>query len=73
METVSAEFFRQVSRMDLPRFAGVPTFMRLPHVTPDHPAYEQVQMGLWACLGMLAPPTDLAPVTARDRYATCRP
>ena len=46
METVSAEFFRQVSRMDLPRFAGVPTFMRLPHVTPDHPAYEQVQMGL---------------------------
>lgn len=46
METVSVDFFQPVSGMDLPRFAGVPTFMRLPHVPPDHPAYEQVQLGL---------------------------
>ncbi|WP_406651398.1 agmatinase [Aliisedimentitalea scapharcae] len=32
--------------MDLPRFAGVPTFMRLPNLTPDHPRYGEVQMGL---------------------------
>ncbi|UWQ93581.1 agmatinase (plasmid) [Rhodobacteraceae bacterium M382] len=40
------EFFQPVSAMDLPRFAGVPTFMRLPNLTPDHPRYSEVQMGL---------------------------
>ncbi|WZK91341.1 agmatinase (plasmid) [Aliisedimentitalea scapharcae] len=40
------EFFQPVSAMDLPRFAGVPTFMRLPNLTPDHPRYGEVQMGL---------------------------
>lgn len=39
-------FFQPVSAMDLPRFAGVPTFMRLPHLTPDHDRYADVQMGL---------------------------
>lgn len=39
-------FFQPVSAMDLPRFAGVPTFMRLPHLTPDHDRYRDVQMGL---------------------------
>lgn len=39
-------FFQPVSGMDLPRFAGVPTFMRLPGLTPDHPRYADVQMGL---------------------------
>ncbi|SLN71277.1 Guanidinobutyrase [Falsiruegeria litorea R37] len=39
-------FFQPVSAMDLPRFAGVPTFMRLPHLTPDHDRYGDVQMGL---------------------------
>lgn len=39
-------FFQPVSAMDLPRFAGVPTFMRLPHLTPDHERYADVQLGL---------------------------
>jgi len=39
-------FFQPVSGMDLPRFAGVPTFMRLPGMTEDHPRYRDVQMGL---------------------------
>lgn len=39
-------FFRPVSGMDLPRFAGVPTFMRLPHVPPDHARFAEVEIGL---------------------------
>lgn len=39
-------FFQPVSGFDLPRFAGVPTFMRLPHVPFDHPRFGQVQIGL---------------------------
>lgn len=39
-------FFRPVSGMDLPRFAGVPTFMRLPHVPLDHPRIGDVDIGL---------------------------
>lgn len=38
--------FQPVSGFDLPRFAGIPTFMRLPHLTPDDPDYEQVDVGL---------------------------
>ncbi len=36
-------FFRPVSGMQLPRFAGIPTFMRLPHVPEDHPRASEVQ------------------------------
>lgn len=43
---MSNAFFRPVSGFDLPRYAGVPTFMRLPHVTPDDPRLAQVQIGL---------------------------
>ncbi|MGP6088491.1 agmatinase [Antarctobacter jejuensis] len=43
---MSDSFFHPVSGFDLPRFAGVPTFMRLPHVTPDHPRFDEVQIGL---------------------------
>ncbi len=32
--------------MELARFAGVPTFMRLPALTPDHPRYCDVDIGL---------------------------
>ncbi|MEO0767327.1 MAG: agmatinase [Pseudomonadota bacterium] len=32
--------------MDLPRYAGVPTFMRLPGLAPDHPRHGDVEMGL---------------------------
>lgn len=39
-------FFHPVSGFDLPRFAGVPTFMRLPHVALDHPRLNEVQIGL---------------------------
>ena len=38
--------FQPVSGFDLPRFAGVPTFMRLPHITKSDPLYEQVDIGL---------------------------
>ncbi|WP_135504077.1 agmatinase [Roseovarius aestuariivivens] len=39
-------FFHPVSGFDLPRFAGVPTFMRLPLVTPEHPRFAEVDVGL---------------------------
>ncbi len=39
-------FFKPVSGMELPRFAGVPTFMRLPALTTDHPRYPDVEIGL---------------------------
>jgi len=43
---MSDPFFRPVSGFDLPRFAGVPTFMRLPHVPPGHPRFGEVAIGL---------------------------
>ncbi|SEO30943.1 guanidinopropionase [Gemmobacter aquatilis] len=43
---MSNDFFRPVSGFDLPRYAGVPTFMRLPHVPLDDPRLVQVQVGL---------------------------
>ena len=39
-------FFQPVSGFALPRFAGVPTFMRLPHVPLDHERLTDVQIGL---------------------------
>lgn len=38
--------FTPVSGFDLPRFAGIPTFMRLPHVPIDDPAINSVDIGL---------------------------
>lgn len=43
---MSDPFFHPVSGFDLPRFAGVPTFMRLPHVPPGHDRFGDVQIGL---------------------------
>lgn len=43
---MSDPYFHPVSGFDLPRFAGVPTFMRLPHVSLDDPRLPQVQIGL---------------------------
>lgn len=40
------EFFTPVSGMDLPRFAGVPTFMRLPHVPEVHERAAEVEIGI---------------------------
>ncbi|WP_299481767.1 agmatinase [uncultured Roseibium sp.] len=39
-------FFRPVSGLDLPRFAGVPTFMRLPHVAFGDERISDVDIGL---------------------------
>ena len=39
-------FFAPVSGFDLPRFAGIPTFMRLPHVPFDHARFGEVEIGL---------------------------
>ena len=38
--------FLPVSGSDLPRFAGVPSFMRLPHVQRGDELYDQVDIGL---------------------------
>ena len=38
--------FLPPSGFDLPRFAGVPTFMRLPHVPPGDPRRARVEVGL---------------------------
>ncbi|MDF0601825.1 agmatinase [Psychromarinibacter sp. C21-152] len=43
---MSDPFFQPVSGFDLPRFAGIPTFMRLPHVPPDHARFAEVEIGL---------------------------
>ena len=43
---MSDAFFHPVSGFDLPRFAGVPTFMRLPYVPPGHERFGDVGIGL---------------------------
>ena len=40
------DFFHPVSGMESPRFAGVPTFMRLPNMAFDHPRINEVELGL---------------------------
>ncbi len=40
------DFFRPVSGLDSPRYAGVATFMRLPLVEAGHPRRGQVEIGL---------------------------
>jgi guanidinopropionase len=46
MTETNDTFFQPVSGFDLPRFAGVPTFMRLPHVPPGHARFDDVDIGL---------------------------
>ncbi|SFC21756.1 agmatinase [Tropicimonas isoalkanivorans] len=43
---MSSPSFRPPSGFDLPRYAGVPTFMRLPYVPLDDPRLAEVQVGL---------------------------
>ena len=43
---MSDTFFQPVSGFEVPRFAGVPTFMRLPHVPPGHERFGDVQIGI---------------------------
>ncbi len=46
MSPLHDPFFTPVSGMELPRFAGVPTFMRLPHVPDGDPREAEVEIGL---------------------------
>ena len=43
---MSDKYFQPVSGFDLPRFAGVATFMRLPHVALNDPKIKEVKIGL---------------------------
>ena len=43
---MSDPFFKPVSGFALPRFAGVPTFMRLPYVSLDAPKISNVDIGI---------------------------
>ncbi len=43
---MSDPFFTPVSGMELPRFAGIPTFMRLPHLSLDDERLADVDVGL---------------------------
>ncbi|MEC7362587.1 MAG: agmatinase [Pseudomonadota bacterium] len=40
------DFFTPVSALEMPRFAGMPSFMRLPHLTLDSPRIDEVEMAL---------------------------
>ena len=46
MSTTYNTFFQPVDGMDLPRFAGVPSFMRLPHLGLDSVEINDVDFGL---------------------------
>ena len=39
-------FFEPISGFELPRFAGMPTFMRLPHVGLNHDKINEVDIGI---------------------------
>lgn len=41
-----SDFFKPISGMDLPRFAGMPSFMRLPNMDFDHARIDDVDIGL---------------------------
>lgn len=41
-----SDFFKPISGMDLPRFAGMPSFMRLPNMDFDHARIVDVDIGL---------------------------
>lgn len=43
---MSDAYFHPVSGFDLPRFAGIPTFMRLPHVSLEDARLKDVEIGL---------------------------
>ncbi len=38
--------FRPASAMNVPRYAGLPTFMRTPHLPLNHPKISEVQIGI---------------------------
>jgi len=44
---MSDPFFQPPSGTDLPRYAGVPSFMRLPYLPADHPRRSEVEIGIF--------------------------
>ena len=44
---MSDPFFQPPSGTDLPRYAGVPSFMRLPYLPADHPRRADVDIGIF--------------------------
>ncbi|MCR8549063.1 agmatinase [Salipiger sp. P9] len=42
----TAPFFHPVSGFELPRYAGIPSFMRLPLIEPDHARFGEVEIGI---------------------------
>ena len=44
---MSDPFFQPPPGTDLPRYAGIPSFMRLPALAPDHPRRAEVDIGLF--------------------------
>ena len=42
-----SDFFHPVAGTVLPRFAGLPSFMRLPYLTADHPRIGEVEVGFY--------------------------
>ena len=40
------DFFTPVSALEMPRFAGMPSFMRLPYLTLDSPRIDEVEVAL---------------------------
>jgi guanidinopropionase len=56
----------------LPRFAGVPTFMRLPHVPFDHPRFAEVEIGLIGAPWDGGTTNRPGPAMGRASCVTCR-
>ena len=46
MSAPKNNFFQPVDGMELPRFAGIPSFMRLPHLNLNHQSINEVDFGL---------------------------
>ncbi len=46
MALSDTDFFQPISGAELPRFSGVPTFMRLPHVALDDEKIAEVDIGI---------------------------
>ncbi len=44
---MSDPFFQPPAGTDLPRYAGVPSFMRLPYLPPEHPRRAEVDIGFF--------------------------
>ena len=51
-------FFEPISGFELPRFAGMPTFMRLPHVGLNHDKITEVDIGIIGAPWDAEQPTD---------------